>query len=122
MQLPSMSLVSEETLGEVAVVRLNAERLSDADVIHVRTRLFELAASRPARDFRLDLGRVEHLGSTGLALLISLHKRVLAGGGQLRLDNVRRSLYEVLALTRLTEVLDVRCRPGDSESGVAASA
>jgi anti-anti-sigma factor len=122
MELPSMSLVHEETLGDIAVVYLNVARPSEAEIDQVRTRLFDLVAKRPAQDLRLDLGRVEHLSSTGLALLVSLHKRVLAGGGRLWLDNVRRSLYELLALTRLTTVLDVRRQAGDSDSSVAASA
>jgi anti-anti-sigma factor len=60
----------------------------------------------------LDLAGVEYPTAGGLGKLVTLHKELLAGGSELVLCNVSREVYEVLAIARLTDVLDVR-RKGD---------
>jgi anti-anti-sigma factor len=61
----------------------------------------------------LDLGGVDVLSAAGLGELVTLHRRVRASGGNLVLCNVGDRAYEVLELSRLTDVLDVRRRhPG----------
>jgi anti-anti-sigma factor len=104
MPLPTDRPLLEET---PEADRLNVGALEESDVERVRTRLFELAAGRPGQDFLLDLGQLEYVTSTGLALFVALHKRVLAGGGRLRLRNVRAPVYELFSITRLTGLLDV---------------
>jgi anti-anti-sigma factor len=122
MPLPPDCPLLEETTGSSIALRLNAARLSDSDIEPLRARLFEVVTRHPTRDVRLDLAQLEYVSSTGLALLVALHKRVLAGGGYLTLANVRRSLYDLLALTRLNAILDVRRMPSDDEARAAASA
>jgi anti-anti-sigma regulatory factor len=48
----------------------------------------------------------------GLGGLIRLHRELRKRGGQLVLDDVRPSAYEVFVLTRLTNVLDVHPKQG----------
>ena len=111
-----LDLPSNFTMTINADLRVGA--LEESDVERVRTHLFEVAAGRPGQDFLLDLGSLEYLTSTGLGLFVALHKRVLAGGGRLRLLNVRESVYELFSVTRLTGLLDV----GQCEGGLAAGA
>lgn len=122
MPLPYDRPLLEVIPGDAPAARLNARALGERELEHVRARLFDLAASHPGRRLRVDLGGLEHLGSTGLALLVGLHKRVAAGGGHLSLHGVRRPLYELLALTRLTSILDVRPRLERDGEPTAASA
>ena len=61
----------------------------------------------------LDLGEVNDLTASGLGQLVSLHKRLRISGGHLMLCNVGEWAYEVLEVTRLVDLLDVR-RPGES--------
>ena len=56
----------------------------------------------------LDLGAVAFVTAGGLGKLVTLHKELRAVGGELILCNVSPGVHEVFALTRLTEVLDVR--------------
>jgi anti-anti-sigma factor len=121
MSLLPESLVLEETPRD-GVVRLNIARLSESDLQHVRAQLFELAVRRRGQDLCLDLARLEYLSSSGLALLVALHRQVRDAGGCLRLCHVRETVYEVFAITRLTSILDVRCQTTEDESSVAASA
>jgi anti-anti-sigma factor len=55
-----------------------------------------------------DCEAVGALGCFGPGRLVALHGRVRAGGGKLTLVQVRPHVHEMLALTRLTTLLDVR--------------
>jgi anti-anti-sigma factor len=63
------------------------------------------------RDLVLDLGEERMLTAGGLGQLVALNRRLRASGGRLVLCNVGGKAYEVLQVTRLTELLDVRRRP-----------
>jgi len=56
----------------------------------------------------LDLSRVRLPTAGGLGALVGLHKQIRDRGGRLVLLNVQPWAYEVFAVTRLTEVMDVR--------------
>jgi anti-anti-sigma factor len=56
----------------------------------------------------LDLSGVDFLTAEGLGELIRVHKRLQRMGGELVLDNVGEQAFEVLQVTRLTDVLKVR--------------
>jgi len=60
------------------------------------------------RRLELDLESVERLNAGGLGRLVALHTVLRTAGGGLALRNVGARAYEVLAVTRLTQVLDVR--------------
>ena len=56
----------------------------------------------------LDLGEVRFPTAEGLGLLVRLSRALCDRGGHLALLNVRPLVYEVFALTRLTDLLDAR--------------
>jgi len=56
----------------------------------------------------LDLSGVQLPTAEGLGALILLNKELRTRGGALVLFNVPAAVYEVFAVTRLVEVLDVR--------------
>ena len=112
----------EEVPGDGALVRLNVEALAEPAVEAVRTRLWELAESRPGQHLHLDLGLLEYLTSSGLALFVGLHQKVRAGGGHLTLHNVREPVYELFQITRLTALLDIRRQQAEGEPNATASA
>jgi anti-sigma B factor antagonist len=122
MRSPSAGMLEEETLGDVTTARLNVEALSEWNVEEVRVQLLDLASRCEERQLHLDLGRMEYLTSSGLGAFLVLNKKVRAGGGRLRLDNVSPGLYELFALTRLTTVLDVRQQGSEGATSMASSA
>jgi len=93
-------------LGDVAVVELSDYALSQS----YEAWLFALAKDLPGRQVHLDCDDVSSFSSAALATLLGLQKRVKDGGGRLRLFNVSPDLYDVLAATRLTKVLDAQLR------------
>jgi anti-anti-sigma factor len=66
----------------------------------------------PGHRLLLDLGAVRLPSAAGLGRLVTLNQELNSQGGRLMLWNVPAPVYEVLQVTRLTEVLDVR--PADA--------
>jgi anti-anti-sigma factor len=64
----------------------------------------------PCRLF-LNLGNVEHLISTTLSMLLTIHMDLRDAGGQLIVCNVRPTIDEVFQVTRLNQVLEIRAEP-----------
>jgi anti-sigma B factor antagonist len=100
-----------EQAGEVTLATITTPELGETNVHAVAAELGRLVDGRARPRLRLDLGQVRYLTSTALGRLVALHKRVRAAGGELVLANVTDPVYEVIHLTRLHEVFDVR-RPG----------
>jgi anti-anti-sigma regulatory factor len=89
-----------------AVVRLPGPALRGEDLRPAR-----LVAKEGRHALHLDLGNVVLPTAAGLGRLVALHRELRATGGQLVLCNVHDRVFEVLVLTRLTELLDVRPDP-----------
>ena len=106
--------------GEVTLATITTPELGELNVHAVAAELSRLVGGRTRPRLRLDLGQVRYLTSTALGRLVALHKRVRAAGGALVLANVTDPVYEVICLTRLHEVLDVR-RPDAGSSTPLAS-
>jgi anti-anti-sigma regulatory factor len=60
------------------------------------------------RDWVVDLSAVEYPTAACLGQLVALNSWLRASGGRLVVDKVGRRAYEVFAVARLTDVLDVR--------------
>jgi anti-anti-sigma factor len=91
----------------------------DVDVVRLRDKVLTeesplpLDASSGRRKVLLDLDGVELATAGGLGKLLRLNKRLRKAGGELTLCNVAPRVYELLEVTRLTEVLDVRPKEAD---------
>ena len=106
--------------GEVTLATITTPELGELSVHAVAAELSRLVDGRARPRLRLDVGQVRYLTSPALGRLVALHKRVRAAGGELVLANVTDPVYEVICLTRLHEVLDVR-RPDAGSSTPLAS-
>ncbi len=66
------------------------------------------AALQPAHQvLDLDLSTVTFLDSSGLGVLVALHKTLRSRGGQVRLHNPTPNVLQVLELTRLHRIFDI---------------
>jgi anti-sigma B factor antagonist len=65
--------------------------------------LLDAAGSARVFDFR-DL---EYISSAGLGVLLKAHKRLLAGGGRLRLINVNNHIFDIFRFSGFDKVFDV---------------
>lgn len=55
-----------------------------------------------------DFAGLEYVSSAGLGVLLKAHKRLLAGGGRLRLVNVNNHIYDVFRYSGFDQVFDVQ--------------
>jgi anti-anti-sigma factor len=91
------------TLPDATVVRLAGPALREANCSGL--------ADLGDRDVFLDCGHVEYVTAAGLGFLVRLHTRLAAAGRHLCLFGVSAAVYEALAVTRLTRLLEVRSPP-----------
>ena len=89
---------------DVTALRVAADVLTEESLRDVRRLVGEPGRQR----LHLDLGGVRIPTASGLGALVALHQELRLRGGHLALLNVRPCAYEVFAVTRLTELLDVR--------------
>lgn len=94
--------------GDVAVVELVDKKILDeATISQIADQLYNLTAQNAIPRLVLDFINVAHMSSSALGMLITLHKRVREKNGQLRLCNIRPSIFEVFTITRLNEVFSI---------------
>jgi len=56
----------------------------------------------------LDFENVEHLSSAALGTLITVNTKVKQKGGQLRLANIDKQIYEVFVITKLNKLFQIQ--------------
>ena len=100
-----------ELIGDVTVVSFTDKKLMDDQTIRlVGDQLCSLVDEQGRRKILLNFGNVEYLSSAALGRFIILHKKVIAAGGRLVLNNIDPQIYEVFAVTKLNKLFDIRRR------------
>jgi anti-anti-sigma factor len=107
-QLTIEELASDSTSG--STLRINGELdISTADALRRAVAPYVAAGGKLV----LDLSRVTFCDSTGLAVLVGIHKRLAAGGGGLELYAPVQRVQHLLTITGLNRVFPVRAaEPG----------
>ncbi len=77
------------------------------DVIPTQEQLLEIVDDG-ATILRMDLSRLDYIDSSGLGMLISIHKHCLQKGGKMTIMGLKGMVEELFKLTRLDLVLMVR--------------
>ena len=60
-----------------------------------------------AKNVVIDLKDVPYMSSAGLRLLLTVHKTMIAKGGELQIANVQPSVKEVLDITGFSDILNL---------------
>jgi anti-sigma B factor antagonist len=95
--------------GSRTIVRfVNCNSLNEFSSDRIGQLLSGLAADKANRQIALDLENIQYLTSTVLGHLLGLHKRLIANGGHLSLENVGSAVRDVFRVTQLDQVLDIR--------------
>ena len=63
------------------------------------------AASEP-KEF--DFAGLEYISSAGLGVLLKAHKRVMGGGGRLRLVNVNNHIFDIFRFSGFDQLFDIQ--------------
>jgi anti-anti-sigma factor len=102
--------LKEGASGDVTVVHFTGCTVSlDEEALdRLHDQLLTLADEPSESDLLLDFGNVKYLTSRALGTLVSLHKKLLAGGRHLTVGNLSPQVHEVFMVTRLDKFLDLR--------------
>jgi anti-anti-sigma factor len=97
-----------EQLGPVTVGKFTISSILDDEATRrLGEELSALAEFPGSRQLVLNFTGVKRLTSTMLAKLITVHKKVKAGGGRLALCSIHPEVYAVFEMMELTKVFDI---------------
>jgi anti-anti-sigma factor len=94
--------------GDKAVVRLPGAQFGTVERQPDDARLLSGIVELQQQHLILDFSNVKFLTSLGLAMLLTLRKRLADGGRRLAILNLHPHVYEVFSVTRLDTLFDVR--------------
>ena len=101
-------------------VKLNTRQVGDVSVVDVTGRITLGEGSSALRDtlremvtknqkkILLNLGEVSYIDSSGIGELVSAYTTVRNAGGELKLLNLTQKVQDVLYVTKLYTVFDIR--------------
>jgi anti-sigma B factor antagonist len=99
-----MSSFSVREEPDVLVVSIDdSAALNDFRSNSFREALYETVQTHEGNRVALDLGRVDFLSSSGVAILVGLKRRLDTKQGKLVLFNVQPVVQDLLRVTRLTQ-------------------
>jgi anti-anti-sigma factor len=90
------------------LVLLPQQALADDCLQDTRTQLIALGDGVLDGELHVDMAQIGSLDSSALGMLVALHRRIDDAGGRLVICNLAAHLRELLSLTRLDTMLDVR--------------
>lgn len=111
-----------ERVGDVTVFRFRRRTLLTEETIGCfGDSVFHAADAATPPRIVVDFGNVTFISSACLGKLISLHRKVQAGGGWLKIRNLSPDIAEVFRITQLDRFLDSDGKD-DDEGGAGVPA
>ncbi|RMF86202.1 MAG: anti-sigma factor antagonist [Planctomycetota bacterium] len=107
MKQPSSHLRIRDADGVTVVEFADRKILEEISIQEIGEELDQLVESRPGIRLLLNFVNVDHLSSAALGMLITLNKKIKERGGELKLSNINRQIFEVFKITRLNRVFDI---------------
>ena len=97
-----MSFFTTRSDSDVLVVTFEtAAGLNDFRNNALRDSLYELVQAQPSPRFAVDLGKVDYLSSSGVAILVGLKRRVETKGGQMVIYHLQPIVHDLLGIMKL---------------------
>lgn len=81
--------------------------LDEANIQQIGEEINGLIEKDSAPKLLISFANVDHLSSAALGALITIHNRVKAKGGQLRLAEIDPQIYEVFVITKLNKLFEI---------------
>jgi anti-anti-sigma factor len=94
--------------GDTALVRLPGAQFGTWERQPEDTQALSDIAELQQRQLILDFSNVRFLTSLGLAMLLTLRRRLIERGQRLAILNLQPHVFEVFSVTRLNTLFDVR--------------
>lgn len=95
--------------GDVGMVQFLKSKLMDQQLIQeLGEELFALVEKEQRKNLLLNFANVEFLVSAALNKLILLDKKIKTAGGKLLLCNLKPEIFDIFAVTRLTQLFNIK--------------
>jgi anti-sigma B factor antagonist len=94
--------------GVMVVALTDRKILDEINITQIGEQLTGLIAQGDNPKMAIDFTNVDHMSSSALGMLITLHKRIREKGGRLVLCCIQPAIYEVFVITRLNEIFEIR--------------
>jgi anti-sigma B factor antagonist len=102
------ALFTVRQVDDIKVISFaQGQMLSAASIDQASAGLKDLVDQSDAKQFVVDFSRISYLSSSALGMLISLQKRILQAGGDLKLCGIGPDIMEVFTITKLDTVFDI---------------
>ncbi len=109
------SRISVSTEGDVIIVELTDRKILDeVSILHISEQLNALIIDKESPKLVVDFTNVGHLSSSALGMLITLHNQVREKNGKLALCNIRPEIFEIFAITRLSDIFTIKESRGEA--------
>ena len=99
--------VTTRNVDGVAILDLSGRITLGEGSVQLRDSIRDLMA-QGQKNILLNLGEVNYIDSSGIGELVSAFTSVKNGGGQLKLLNLTKKVHDLLQITKLYTVFDVR--------------
>ncbi len=81
--------------------------LEEANIQQIGEEIATIVDRQANPKILLSFENVEHLSSAALGTLITVNTKVKQKGGQLRLSNIDKQIYEVFVITKLNKLFQI---------------
>jgi anti-anti-sigma factor len=117
------SSIRVETINDVAIVTFRPLKLGDhGEIQKAREEVVEFIQTQQPVKMIVDLGQVRVISSEAINVLMRMRDELAAREGQLRLCNLPRSVMEVLRITDLTRLFEIRSNVAEAFRELASRA
>ncbi|MBL9000079.1 MAG: STAS domain-containing protein [Phycisphaerae bacterium] len=93
--------------GAIFVEFVDRNILDEANIQQIGEEITALIDAEPSPRLVISFANVDHLSSAALGTLITIHNRMKAKSGQLRLCNIDPQIYEVFVITKLNKLFEI---------------
>jgi len=115
-QKPRLNVAVEDDITIVELV--DRKILDELSISQIGEQINALVAKSAKPKLLLDFAKVEHMSSSALGMLITLHKRIREKQGLLRLCRVQPAIMEVFNITRLSEIFNISTTRDEALAGL----
>jgi len=81
--------------------------LDESNIHQIGEEITHLIEAEQAPKVIISFANVDHLSSAALGTLITIHNKVKARGGKLRLAKIDPQIYEVFVITKLNKLFEI---------------
>lgn len=100
-------LIIQEKEGVAQIQFVDHDILEEASIVQIGKEISQLISRMSNPKVLINFEQVEHLSSSALGALITVNNKIKRKGGQLRLSNINKQIYEVFLITQLDKLFKI---------------